>query len=174
MTLAELLEKHRSALVAYVARHGGRILRFETADDIAQGICLRLLERPDAFDYEGEKQFLSWMYAATKNFLANRHAYWLAVRRRPSALLTLTTHGPAATATGPPTFAERREALGLAYEALAVLLDRDRQLVLWTAEDVPLRTIGERLGLSYSAVERARARAIERFRQAYELARRGR
>ncbi|MCK6459941.1 MAG: hypothetical protein L6Q95_08615, partial [Planctomycetes bacterium] len=71
---------------------------------------------------------------------------------------------PAATATGPSTFAARREHLKLAVQALAALPPRDRDLVKSTSEDA------ERLGLRYDAAKQARLRALGRFRKAFDLA----
>jgi DNA-directed RNA polymerase specialized sigma24 family protein len=65
--------------------------------------------------------------------------------------------------------------LKLALEALATLLPKDRDLVRWSSEAVPLEEQAERLGISYDAAKQARLRALERFRKAYELStRRGR
>jgi hypothetical protein len=65
--------------------------------------------------------------------------------------------------------------LKLAIEALATLLPKDRDLVRWSSEDVPLEEQAKRLGVSYDVAKQARLRALERFRKAYALAtRRGR
>jgi RNA polymerase sigma factor (sigma-70 family) len=182
VTLAELLERHRAALLGFAQRRGGRVLRFETAEDLVQGVHLRALEHAHTFDYRGEKQFLEWMYAVARSHLADRHAYWLALRRRPGALVRLTqgvtTGGgaaePGGRGTGPATFAERRDELELAYAALAALLERDQRLVRWSCEGLAIDEMAQRLEISYDAAERARLRAVERFRKAYRLARRAR
>jgi hypothetical protein len=79
---------------------------------------------------------------------------------------------PAGEDTGPQTFADRREQLDVAVKALALLLPRDQNLVRWASEGVDIQEQASRLGLSYDAAERAGARACERFRKAFRLARR--
>ena len=76
---------------------------------------------------------------------------------------------PAATATGPSTFAERRELLVLATKALTSLPQRDVDLVRWRSEGLGIDEQSERLGLSYAATQRAGLRALERFQAAFEL-----
>ncbi len=184
MTLAELLQRHREALLAFVTRRGGRVLRFEAPEDLVQGIHLRALKQ-EHFEFRGKKPFLEWMHQLARSHLADRHAYWMAVRRRPGALLRLTeaasstsdAHAaaePVRDSTGPATFAERREALAIAYDAVTALLPRDQQLVRWSCEDVELDEMAARLGVTYEAARRARLRALDRFRKAHRLARRAR
>jgi RNA polymerase sigma factor (sigma-70 family) len=170
--VAELLAAHGDELRAFVARHGGAALRFESADDLHQGVQLRALERGRAAAFDEPKAFFAWLHAVARSYLADRNKYWAALRRRPSRLLGLTTAGvdPAATGTGPSTFASRKEQLRLAVQAVASLLPRDRDLVLWSSEDVPLEEQAARLGLAYDAAKQARLRALERFRKAFCLA----
>ena len=178
MTLAELLVRHRRVMVRFVERRAGRLLRFETAEDLWQGVCLRALEAQDGFTYRGREPFFAWIHTVTRNHLASRREHWNALRRRPAGLLRLTEGVPtdpgaaaipARTATGPSTFAARREQLALAVKALDCLLERDQKLVRWTSEGVPTREQAERLGLKPESAERARLRAIERFRKAHRL-----
>ena len=177
--LSELLVSHRDDLSRFVARHAGRILRFESADDLVQGIHVRALARATEFRYRGREPFCAWMYTIARSHIADRHAYWAALRRRPARLVRLGTASgtgatgvgePAATSTSPSAFASRREQLDLALRALALLLPRDRDLVRWTCEDVDVATQAERLGITLDAADRARRRAVERFRKAFELA----
>lgn len=176
--LARLLEDQRGALLAYVRRHAGALLRRETAEDLAQLVCVHVLEHEKSFRYEGEDAFRGWLYALARSCLGERRDYWNALRRRPERLLHLTSaeaptpgaaREPAARRTGPGTAASRKEQIALAAKALALLLPRDAQLVRWTAEDLPLAEQAEKLGVSYDAAERARLRALERYRQAFTL-----
>ena len=177
---ADLLEEFRGDLQSYLARHAGWILRFETAEDLLQGLHVRALERGKGFRYQGREPFLKWLYTVARTYLADRHAYWSALKRRSASLLRLTAGGtprdpdsvrePAGKRTGPSTFADRREQLAIAVKALAVLPDRDRKLVRWSSEGVDLKEQAERLGLGYEACKRARQRALERFRKAFRLA----
>jgi RNA polymerase sigma factor (sigma-70 family) len=178
--LEALLNAHDKELRRFVRAHAGQLLRRESEEDLVQGITLRALERANSFRDQGGPAFRAWIVTVARSYLADRANYWRALRRKPGALLRLTSGGtggvdPAATGTGPSTFAARREHLKLAVEALAALPSRDRDLVKWTSEDVPLEEQAERLGLSYDAAKQARLRALERFRKAFDLAtRRGR
>ena len=174
--LADLLIRHRYDLLWYVERHAGPLLRFETAEDLLQGIHLRAIERGQGFQYRGEEAFLGWLYRVARSCLADRKEHWTAIKRKPSRLLRLTEAGgeddaaaPPSPATSPPSFAERKEQLALAIQALAVLLPRDRNLVRWTSEGLTTHEQAERLGISSIAAERARQRALERFKKAYRL-----
>jgi DNA-directed RNA polymerase specialized sigma24 family protein len=71
--------------------------------------------------------------------------------------------------TGPSTFAARREMIALAARALDLLLPRDRDLVRWSSEGVPLEEQADRLGIAYEAVGKARQRAVERFKKTFAL-----
>ncbi len=165
--------------MAFLARHGSGLLRFESAEDLVQGVHARALEA-DGFRYEGERPFLSWLYTLARRHIADRHAHWSALKRGSGRVLRLTfsdaprSHTsampqPAAALAGPSTFAANREALVLAAKSLDALPDRDRDLVRWMSEGVPLDQQAERLTCSYAAVQRASLRAVERFRKAYSV-----
>ena len=144
-SVTELLVAHREDLVRFVARHAGRILRFESVDDLVQGIHVRAVERAAEFRYRGREPFFAWIYTLARSHIADRHAYWAALRRRPARLVRLGTASgtgaggsvgePAATSTSPSAFASRREQLDIALRALALLMPRDRDLIRWTCED---------------------------------------
>jgi DNA-directed RNA polymerase specialized sigma24 family protein len=160
---------------------GGRVLRFETAEDVVQDLHTRLLSQPPAFEYRGEAELHAFLNKAAQRHLANRHAHWLALRRSPTGLLRLTLGSdtraglePADAATGPATFSERRDQLRCAYEALGALLPRDADLVRWAMEDLDIAEVAQRLSVSYEAAQRARLRALERFQKTFHLARRRR
>ena len=166
--LAELLPLHRADLEAFVRRHAGRLLRFESVEDLVQGIHVRALEAD--YEHQGREPFLKWMHVLARRHLAARYAHWVALRRKPASLVRLTqAEGATATDTGPRTYAERREMLTLAVRAVAILRPKDRQMVQWESEGVPLKERAERLGVSYAAADSARRRALERFRKTYEF-----
>jgi RNA polymerase sigma factor (sigma-70 family) len=180
MTDAAELKRHlaevQGDLLVFVRRHAGRLLRFEGAEDLAQGIHARALERGASYRHQGREQFLAWIYSVARTHLADRHHYWGALRRRPSSLVRLANEGstgvslePAATATGPSTFAARREMVHLVAQAMSILREQDRSLVRWLGDGLPMREQASRLGLSYDAAESASRRALERFRKAYRL-----
>lgn len=176
--LAEHLLRFRPDLLRHVERRGGAILRFETADDLVQGIHLRALEREAQYEHRGRETFLAWMYEVARNHLATRRAHWSALKRRPAGLLRFTQDlstnpagiaVPAARDTGPATLAGRIEDASRAVRALDLLLERDQQLVQWANEGATTAEVADRLGISSIAAERARQRALGRFRKAYRL-----
>jgi len=116
------------------------------------------------------------IHKVARNVLADRHAHWSALRRRPARLLRLTLGGesgagvdPALSATGPSTFAARRELMDIAVKALTLLREEDRRLVRWQSEGVLLKEQAERLGASYAATDSASRRAVERYRKAFRI-----
>lgn len=178
MTLAELLVRYRLPLLRHVERTAGRVLRYETAEDLVQGIHLLALKVAGKFEDRGPEAFLAWQRRVARGFLKDRRAYWSAGKRRPARLFRLTQGAssdpgavpePAGAGTGPSTFANRRELLSLALKALGMLLPRDRDLVTWSSEGVTDEEIGARLGLEPRAAARARQRAVERYRRTWRL-----
>ncbi len=168
------LQAHANEIARIVARAAG-LLRYESREDLCQGVVLRALERGGRYRDDGEASFVAWLRAVGRSYLADRSRYWQALRRRPGGLLRLTAHGsrgvePADGGPGPSTVASRKEHLRLAVQALATLLPRDRDLVQWSSEEVPLEEQARRLGVGYDAAKQARLRAIERFRKAFRLA----
>lgn len=174
-----LVARHRD-LERFVASNAAGLVRFESAEDLVQGVHARALERGGSFVLRSEKEFLAWLHTLARSYLADRRAHWAALKRGSGRLVRLTggasrsgdaaaVREPASTNTGPSTFASRREQVALAVRALALLLPRDRDLVKWHTEGVPLDEQAARLGVSYEAAQRAALRAIERFRKAYRV-----
>ncbi len=177
--LPELLDEHRSDLHRYLQRRAGRLLRYESSEDLVQGVHLRAIERGKGFEYRNREAFLKWLHTVANSYLVDRVAYWTALRRRPGLLLRLTAQAstpfPGAVAepptknTGPITFAQRREQVDAAIRALDLLMPRDRRIVLLKREGMSIEEIGKRVDLNYNAAERAHARAVERYRKAFRL-----
>jgi RNA polymerase sigma factor (sigma-70 family) len=180
-SLGDLLVAHRDSVTRFVAPRAGWLLRYETLDDLVQGIQTRALERGEGFRYESEARFVAWLQQVARSYLADRSNYWTALKRRAAALLRLTAAEsayddgrsvpmPAARRTGPSTFAQRREQLSLAVQVLATLSEKDQRLVRWSTRGVDLKEQAKRLGVSYAAAKKASARAVDRFRKAYRFA----
>lgn len=174
--LATLLVRHRGVIERLMAREGQALLRFETVEDLVQGVCEHALRVAARFEYEGDEKFVGWLREVAHQHLADRHRYWAALKRGSARVLHLSWSGvsgtaggrvrpPTTTATGPSTYAVRREQLALAVRALALLSERDRQLVRWMSEDVAIEEQARRLALSADSARRAGARALERFRK---------
>jgi len=176
--LPELLVQHRVHLLRFVERRAGPVLRFETADDLVQGVHLHALEHKHKFEYRGVEPFLAWLHEVARRYVGDRRDHWSALKRRPAQLFRLTqaatTGGggvaePAERRTGPSTFAARREQLELAVQALDMLMPRDRELVRWTSEGFDDEDIAHKLHLEPKSAARARQRALDRFRTAHQL-----
>jgi len=179
--LGDLLVAHRETLRRFVEPRAGWLLRYDTTDDLVQGVLTRALERGESVEFESEARFVAWIKQVARSYLADRSNHWTALKRRAAALLRitagetpredgLTVPMPPADLTGPSTYAQRREQLSLAVRVLGTLSDRDRRLVRWSTEGVPLREVAERLDISRDAAKRASARALDRFRKAYRFA----
>lgn len=177
-SLSELLEAHRDTLLRWIKSHASGLLEHESADDLVQGIHAQAIANEKLFAWRGEREFIGWLLKLAIQQVSKRHRYWTAQRRQGGLLLRLSADlsrsgafgdgaAPAALTRGPATRAERREALSIAGRAVALLSEKDRDLVKWMSEDVALEEIARRLGVSYDAAERARLRAVERFRKAY-------
>jgi len=173
--LADLLTRHRPVLVRYFERNAAYVRRFEGAEDLAQGVHLHAISHRDRFDYQGEKQFVAWLLALARQHLADRVAHWKALKRNAGPMLRITFSGagvdPKATATGPVTHASRKEQIHLATLAMDGLPPRDRELVRMMSAGAGIDTIASRLKVSPAAAQRARLRAIDRFRKVYALVR---
>jgi len=178
-TLDDLLVAHRLRLVGFLRERARGLLAWESLDDLVQGVHLRAIEGQSGFEYRSEPEFVGWLFTLAQRHVADRHDYWTALKRRSGSVLRFTlsqgvggTPLPAGSTAGPGTFASRRELLELATRSLAALPERDRRLVEWMSEQVPLEDQAARLGISYAAVQRAGVRAQERFRKTFELVRR--
>jgi RNA polymerase sigma factor (sigma-70 family) len=178
--LAALLLAHRETIASVIRAEAGTVLlRFESVDDLAQGVGQEAVRGLDAFRWQGEAAFVAWLRQIARRHLANRRDYWFACKRNPGAILRLTFTGAggqpvdrrelADTSTGPATFAFRREQLVIVTKAMAMLLPRDRDLVTWTTDGASASEIASRLGVSLDAAEKARSRAVERLRKAFAL-----
>jgi DNA-directed RNA polymerase specialized sigma24 family protein len=168
---AALRERIASAApyLATIARAdaGAALLRFESVEDLVLGMQQAALQSLEGFAWRGEEGFRAWLGQIARRHLHGRRDHWFAIRRHGGALLRLTGSGgdaPRATAIGPRTFAQRREDIELMTKALALLLPRDRDLMLWAAQGVAIDEQARRLGLSVDAARKASERAAARLR----------
>ncbi len=179
-TLADLLVRHRAALQEFLRREASGLLRYESVEDLAQGVHVRALQETGSFEYRSEKQFFAWLFAVARHHIADRHDYWSALKRGAGRVLRYTLGGssaeqnsavllPAGVEPGPQTFATRRELVAQTARALAALPPRDRDLVRWQSEGIDVDERAARLGLSYAAAQRASLRAVERFKKTFRL-----
>jgi RNA polymerase sigma factor (sigma-70 family) len=182
---AALLVRHRPRLVRWFARRGRGLARHESPEDLAQGVHLHALNHRERFAYRGEPAALGWLLQLARQHLARRIEHWNAMKRDGGHMLRITMGGvsttgrstrgvqPAADGPGPATAAARSEQLLLAARAMDGLPQRDRELVRLMTRDLPVREIAERLGITEAAAQRARLRAMDRFRKIYAILERG-
>ena len=176
--LADLLARHRPALVRFFQVHGAMVRRHEAAEDLAQGVHLHALRHADLFTYRGEDAFMAWLLQLARQHLAARIVHWKALKRDGGKVLRITLAGtggvdPGDDATGPATWADRRDRLRLATRAMDGLPPRDREILRYVARGADVADIAAGLNLSPAAAQRARHRALERFRKVYDVLRRG-
>jgi RNA polymerase sigma factor (sigma-70 family) len=178
--LSTHLDAHRAALSGFVRRHAGVCLRHETGEDLVQGIHLQAIAQAERFEYRSAPEFEAWVFRIARGHMSDRRDYWTAAKRSPERLLRLTrpdggapapgsAREPAMHTAGPVTRADRADRLRLADEALTMLLPRDAELVRGQADGLTLDEEAERLEISYAAAQRARLRALERYRKAFLL-----
>lgn len=177
--LADLLLEHRPQLVGWIQREAGLpLLRFESAEDLVQGVHQEALRAADRLEWRGEDAFMGWLFQIARRYISNRRDHWFAIKRHGANILRLTWTGAegevqqmplADTATGPVTFANRREQMTLATKAVALLLPRDRDIVQWTAAGVTVQEQATRLNMSVEAAQRAKNRAVERLQKAFTI-----
>ncbi len=178
--MAALLLAHRHRLVGFLIKEASGLRRFEDAEDLAQGVHLHALKVAKHFEYRTEKEFISWLFTVARRYIATRNAYWKALKRDAGPMLRVTfgagsTPGgavpaPPARATGPQTFAQRREHLSVAAKAIAALPERDRQIAELVSSGSDIAGIAEALGITYEAAQRARLRTLERFGKLFTIA----
>lgn len=178
--LTDLLERHRDQLVRFLAREAGGLMRYEDAEDLAQGVHMHALRVEERFEYQGEPQFIGWLYAVARRYIADRNAYWKALKRNAGTMLRLTfgassepgsgAFAPPARLTGPQTFAQRREMVDVAAEAIAALPERDQRIVELANRGMDIDQLADALEVSAAAAQRARHRAVERFEKLFRLA----
>lgn len=170
--LATLLDRHRPRLVRWFERKGRGLARFESPEDLAQGVHLHAIHHEDRFTYQGEEAFVGWLLKLAGQHLARRIEHWTALKRDAGPMLRISFDrgiDPTARQTGPVTRAEKNEQLDVAALAMEGLPPRDRELVRLLIRDVPIDEIARGLGISKAAAQRARLRAIERFRKIYRI-----
>lgn len=178
LTLAEAVVRYSDAIDTLVEHRAGGLSRREALEDLAQGAKLRMLGASGSFEWLSEPQFLGWARTVVESYLNSRRDYWNAARRNAGHVLRITLGSestprmgvdPRSLRTGPATFADRRDQMHLATQAMAMLLDRDQLLLELDRRGASLEEIGRELGLTAESAGRARLRAQTRFHRAFEL-----
>lgn len=174
-----LLVRHREGLERWLGREAGRLRLLDTPEDLAQETCLRALQSRERFELVSEGAFKAWLLTVADGVMKDRQRHWMAAKRDAARVLRLALAGeggsgssvagltPASPRTGPATFAERRDLIRRAARALSTLPERDRELVRGLAAGATVEEAARAHDLTYAAAQRARLRALERFRLAY-------
>lgn len=157
---AEFDDRAAARVEAVLRRYHGQLLwiarRWSGSADEAEDALQRAMEiyvrRLDSLDPATE---LAWLKVVVRNEA-------LAIRRARSQVDELTEHVPAAGAAVDER-AERDERLARSLEALARLKPDERTALLLKAEGFSYREIGERLGWTYTKVNRAITEGRRRF-----------
>lgn len=178
VSLEEALLVHAGYIERAVIHGAGSLIRHEAREDLVQGIRVRVLERADAFSWQGEAAFGAWIKRVSSNYMDDRRAYWNAARRNAGHQLRI--QGPSTSTasafaelqserTGPATHADRREQLELAMQSLSMLLERDQVILAHDRAGASLGELATELGLGLEGATKARQRARSRFARAFEL-----
>ena len=99
--LGELLGSHRAMLERFLREHGAGLLRYESVDDLVQGVHLRALQGGAAFEYRSAPEFRAWLFAVARRHIADRHDHWLAQKRGAGRVLRYTLSGEGSSGAVP-------------------------------------------------------------------------
>lgn len=130
----------------------------DTAEDIAQESFVRLLRRPDL---RGEDARL-WIFTVATNLVRDRGR---AATRRQRLLSASPLEHPRESL--PDEDLERAERIRSVRNALDLLPERDRLMLLMREEGFRYSEIAEALNVSASSVGTLIARALKRFTEVY-------
>ncbi len=176
-SLDEALVRYQPQLTGYIRQQRGlRLARFETVEDLVQGVMCDALKQRERFVWRGPARFQSWLQTVARHHLINRAEYWTALRRDSRRLIRFIEResrpfDPPASATSPSSLAARREQLVLVVQAIAKLRPRDRAVLEELSAGADIEGLAEALGISYQAAKQARLRALDRVHKLYTLLR---
>lgn len=132
----------------------------DMADDIAQEAVLRFVRKQENAPVRTARP---WLYRTATN-LVRDHARHEAMRQRRLVLVD------SETAATPEQELERSEVIRRVRDVLAMIPDRDRELLILRESGFRYREIAEVIGVKTESVPVLAARALQRFRLAYEAA----
>lgn len=158
--LAELFERHHQELFRYVARFTGDP---DLAEDVVQDVFVRLAERPPRSD----DQLRAWLYKVATNMAIDATK---GARRRLKLvegrldLLPMADPPP-----DPATEVIREEQRQKVREALALLNEKERAVLLLREEGFAHREIAVAVGTTTGSVGTMIARALEKLAARLDL-----
>lgn len=126
----------------------------DQAEDLAQEAFFRLLDR----GAEGTDAGLrSWLFRVATNLARDRS------RTRETRRRILSGFPPPEPISGPDTNLDREEEIQRVRQALEVLSDRDKEMLLLRQEGFTYKEIADLTGVSHRSVGTILARAFKRF-----------
>ena len=167
---------HRERLEQFLRQHARGLERYDRPSDVLQDVCARALQEEGNYEHRSDGEFMAWLLQVARRHVADRNRHLHRLKRDAGPLLRLTLTGSGdesggvealADGVGPSTFAERRELVQRAMRALETLPERDRALVRAMNGGKTVSEIATEFGLETGAAQRARLRALDRFRRAF-------
>lgn len=166
---ATLMRRHLGRLFNFIARHTGNKA---TAEDLAQEVFLRVVER--AADFKHEARFTTWLYTIARNQCID-HLRKASLRRHPS----LDDGGPdsdrlplkerlenESVGTSAERVAMDKEVKERILAGLARLPDEQREVfLLREVSHLPFQEIALVTGVSENTVKSRMRYALERLRE---------
>ncbi|MBK8979279.1 MAG: sigma-70 family RNA polymerase sigma factor [Planctomycetes bacterium] len=165
-----LLAQHLPRLRAYVRLRMGPGLRMrEGSMDVVQSVCRELIEHLDGFRYEGEQEFLGWLFTTALNKLREKQRFHHREKRSPGREASLDVADAEdlvalAHWLTPSRDAAGRERLQRLEAAFAALPDDYREVIgLARIAGLSHREIGARTGRTEAASRKLLGRALVRL-----------
>jgi RNA polymerase sigma-70 factor, ECF subfamily len=152
----DLYRRLYPSLFRYLERLTGDV---DVAEDLAQESFVRLLSRPDL----DEDAARLWLFTVATNLVRDRGRATTRRTRLLAAVPLDTTRTPL-----PDEELERKERIGSVRSVLAVLPERDRQMLLMREEGFRYGEIAEAVGVAPGSVGTLMARALKRFTAVYK------
>ena len=126
----------------------------DQAEDLAQEAFFRLLDR----GVKGTEESLrSWLFMVATNLVRDRS------RTRETRKRIISAFPPPVPEVGPEVDLDRAEAIERVRNALEVLSERDREMLLLRQEGFSYREIAEVARVSHRSVGTILARALQKF-----------
>ena len=136
--------------------------RWESEGDVAQAVCLEVLNSLNGFTYRGEAAFRHWLFTMARRKLSQREDYLKAAKRDVDLVITNagsdSSVDPIALevqrAFGTPSeMAVRGETLERIEQALDQMSEETREVILMSRlAGLPAAEIAERMGKEPSSV----------------------
>ena len=160
MSLAELFDRHNAELFRYAARYTGDA---DLAEDVVQDVFVRLAERPPA----DERNVRGWLFRVTTTIAIDAMR---SARRRADLARGGADRVPRADPPPDPAAEVEREELRLRVrEALSLLGEKERAVLLMREQGFAHREIAAAVGTTTKSVGTMITRALEKLARRLDL-----